>query len=1464
MKNISIVNIFLILYVSPYLYSQTSFQPKFVHLGTQDGLSHSNCNAIVQDKIGFLWFGTEDGLNRYDGYSFNIYWPEPGDPKAISSKFILDLKADSFGYIWIKHRGTGVSVFDVTTERFINYVHEPGNHYSLSNNNVNEILVSRQNEILIATDNGLCIFDRDLNGFKRLLYNVNKPVKVQCLAISKQGDIWAGTNDGLYCISRSGSVKYHYTANSQSPNTLPGNKITALFCDKDNWIWVACNRLGLSLLKPEKISKGYFEKIDIRSPVKGFNRETEAYCFYQSRNGTIWIGNTTGVCAITKTGNWELQKRFYLEYPSLANYEGQLIMVQLYEDSKGNIWALSRNPKFGIAVLRKNKSDFERYTHDVFVPDSPTANASNAIYEDNSGVIWLAHVKGGLSKVDLHSKPFISYNHLPNVDNSLPSNDVYSVVQDSSGRIWVGTLRGLSCITRQFDGQFVSKTYSKISLNTTYSIPGALLVDPLQRLWIGFYDGQLCMRNIRSGIETSYNYDYTSATTIACWAIRALMWDNGALWIASGSGGLTLLDKNLRDFYYYFPSPSPWKNIIPRRTNGEILSQFTSCLLKDNQNRIWVGTVNRGLSCFNPITKVVKNYSVDANNPQSINCDEIYSLHQSNDTTIWVGTGGGGLNCFNTRKETFSHYTIRQGLAGNTVYGILEDSKNNLWLSTNTGLSRFSPITGRCRNYYKDDGLPGNEFYQGAYYKNNSTGEMFFGGINGLVSFYPDSINDEVVSVKPVITTLRVFSRLVLPGDSVLGVRVLDTSISITSHIKLPYYLSDLSFGFTGLHFAAPAAIKYRYILEGFDNDWKITTASNRLAVYTRIPPGNYKFVVEASLDDTNWSKVQASLLISILPPWWKTWWFRVLAWTLMIAIVSFTYYLRVINLKRRNRILEEKISKRTFALLEAKKDLEIKNHLLQEQKEESMAMAEQLHQADERRIQLYTNISHEFRTPLTLLQAPLEKISNSPPNTPLTNVLPLVALMKRNLNHLIKLVGQIIDIRKLDSNEVRLHPEQRDIVEFISGLVSEFSADAERHQVTIKVNALQPVLNVWFDADIVEKIVFNLVGNALKYTPDGGEVICHLDVTGRLLTISISDTGVGINPEDIPHLFEPFFQARNKNTARYKGSGIGLSYSLELARLHGGTIEVVSGLGKGSVFVVKLALLDEPESIIDRTHENAHGPAPIIEQPNNYIQKTSGVKHSVPEKNEKITVLIVEDHPELRQFLSDELSGYYTVIAATEGSQALELASEFMPHLIISDVMMPGMDGLEFCRRIKTNTLTCHIPVILLTALSSETNQLAGFETGADDYITKPFNSNILLLKISNLLANRQRLRELFNREALVKPSDIVVTSLDKVFLEKAISIVEKNIADNSFSVEDFCREMGMSKPVLNKKLVALTNLVPSKFINNLRLKRAALLIKQNAGTINEIMYDTGFTNSSYFARLFKETFGVNPSEFK
>lgn len=1347
---------------------------QFVRYSAEKGLSHNQVNCFLKDRKGFVWIGTAEGLNRFDGYTFKIFKYNPSDSTTLSDHHILDLFEDADGFIWINTR-KGYNIYDPATERIDKDANKAAKRLGLPDADFNRVLKNKNGDFWIHHNRlGLLQY---VSSSKRLVKIRFSPQMQQAATQEKaanpvisdfnedeNGNLWIVYNNGF--LARLDSKTYIPTYQSsllQARNF--GNSVNhRVFVDADGepWVYIIKAVRGAFYFDTRKN-----ELISVNKSASDFKLNNNIVsAIISGPDGKIWIGTDHG--GINLIDKEKRSVTFLQHNPNDPKTISQNSIMTLYKDPTGMIWAGTF--KTGFCNYHKNIFKFSLIRNLPSSPGSLPFDDVNVFAEDKKGNIWIGANGGGLIYFDRKKNTFKQYRNIPGDASSLSNDVVVSLLLDKSDILWIGTYFGG---LNSFDG----KTFKRYLHNPADS---ASLID--DRVWEIYEDSKR------------------------------------RLWIGTLGDGLDLFDRQKNTFKHYRP-------FAP----NSISSDYIAAILEDKDGDIWIGTAY-GIDVLKKSTGKFVHFGHDARNPGSISSDAVISLAKDQLGNIWIGTSQG-LNVYEKKRNTFITYNSENGLPDNSILTIAVDRKQDLWLGTTKGLVHFHitkrngtlPEKFEIRAYNEVDGLQGRSFNENAAIRLRS-GELIFGGANGFTIFDPEKLEDESVGSDVVLTDFQIFNKSIKPDEKLDGKVVLEKSISVTDEIRLNYSQNVFTIEFAALNFLHWDKNHYLYTLEGFNDQWFEADNNTRKVTYTNLDPGNYVFKVK--IKEGNAVSGERILKIKIDPPFWKT----PLAYVLYIlAIIGALAVARWILLER-----------------------ERLNFRIEQERREAL----QLHELDMMKIKFFTNVSHEFRTPLTLMLTPLESLlKNLQADSGVRNQL---SMIHRNARRLLNLVTQLLDFKKLEVEETEFRPEKGDIIQFIREITHTFSYLSERKHIAFTFQTDVESRYSLFDHEKLSRIMYNLLSNAFKFTPEHGKVSVKTRILvfedQEQLEVLVEDSGIGIPKEAQEKVFNRFFQHALPDHMVNQGSGIGLAITREFVKLHGGNIAVESEEGRGSTFTIYLPLHavqggnDETEPLkVPVKEELFEAEMPVAENPKN-----------------KPVLLLVEDNDEFREYLREVLQRDYQIHEAPNGKIGLEIILDMIPDLIVSDVMMPEMDGMQLCRTVKSDGRISHIPVILLTARAEEEQQLQGYETGADAYVTKPFRLDILQAQIRNLIKLREQFQKQFQKHIRIEPSEITVLSLDEQFITKAVKVVEEHIGDSEFTVEQLSSEMAMSRMYLYKKLLSLTGKTPVEFIRIIRLRRAASLLEKSNLSVSEIAYQVGFNNPKYFAKQFKEEYKVLPTEFR
>jgi len=1424
----------------------------FEHIGPEHGVN-SYSGWMFEDQLGFLWFGAgPEGMYRYDGYEFKHYEFFPGDTTSLPHNIVADLKfEDHLGNLWLLSGG----------------------------------MMTRYNR---ATDD----FTRFSNGIDAV--GLDTWGRILFMAEDKGGNTWLGSmgnpsnpqSGGLIGLENGTDKLTLFQHDPADSASLSDNGITALFKDSRGDLWIGTLRGGVDrYVAANGKEPAHFIHYRKRMNDPGDSMRTAILHFTEDPAGALWVGTGNGVLRFDREN--ELFIRYRL-HPDPGHPSNKTSCFP--ENPRGNLWVGTR---MGVAVYDPFTDGFTFQVHDPDDLHSITPGTVNKIIHGKDGSTWIITDDGSgardISRFNPISGHFEVYSHHNSDRNGLSQHNITDLLVDRNGIVWITTAGGGINKYDPFRRKF--RTLSEIKLEVPGEWPQGVLslcLDHRNRLWIGTNGKGLYSYDRLSGETIHYPY-FPGEPESGPRSVR--IWDvveqpEGILWIG-GDSGLNKLDTRTMEFEHHWVDPD-WEHYFG--------SNYIRQISARKPGTIWIATMGGGLFSFDVTTGRFQSHLKSETNPGGVPPDGLMSVYEDHMGRVWVGslgglhgyapanwdqpatcahywhlpkennsigsnmvgdmlmdrhgilwaaTGGGGLNKIDPVTGRVTRYTSKQGLLSNNITTIAIDRQDQLWIGSYSGLGRFDPETGQCITYDRSDGLPSMEVTQGSTFQ-STEGEIFLAGPGGIFHFHPDSIpyNDYIPPV--VLTRTELFGQ--------------PLAIDPEGQLELKHNENFLSFQFASLNYSNSQKNQYRYCMIGLDPD-TVFAGTRRTASYTDIKPGKYTFWVTGSNNDGVWNPAGTSLDITIHPPWSKS--------NLAIGLYVILFFAGIMGLIRwrtwkllnDRKILEKQVRERTRVIEE--KD----RHILE---------------MDRMKTRFFANVSHEFRTPLTLILSPLEEIiSRRKAGDP---ELKKLRVIRRNGQRLMGLVNQLLDLSKLDSGKLKLELEQADVIRNLRLICSSFISLAEKNRIRYSIHLPEREYVTYFDAGKLETILNNLLSNAFKYTPREGIIECYGRIeengqgegsgndSGRAngpvqLSISVIDSGPGIAPEKHQHIFDRFYQGDEQYQIEGGGTGIGLSLTKELVELIHGDISVNSEPGEGSCFVVKIPLgrdsLNESEYVIkEKGMEEALVSFSTVESDPAWEDGEVGENNHLPPR-EHIHLLIVEDNDDLRLYLKEQLQNLYTIVEASAGDKGLKQALKLIPDLIITDVMMPGMDGIELCKRLKYNERTSHIPVIMLTAKADFDSRITGLETGADDYILKPFKIKELRTRVHNLIQQRNMLRERFSGNMDKIAADISLNSYDVKFIRRVTEVVEDHLSDFEFDVRKLQEKSGMSHTQLYRKLHALTGYSPSRFIRHLRLKRAEKLLEQHKGSVTHVAYEVGFGNLSYFTKCFKEEFGISPSAY-
>lgn len=1351
MLRIALYTLNLILCCIMTTLAQSSDNIRFYQLNEQHGLSNNHISTIIKDSVGFLWFGTSAGLNRYDGQQIKVYRHSNTNPSSINDNNIISLFIGPGHKLWVKTK-KGLNIYEDKQENFIRNVDSIFHAYGLPEDDILQITQDTQGFFWFLTaENGLFRYDPVKK--QSIRFASEQTERVTGMALSKEnGAIHLVYANGLIETIDSQSLKClrRYTSVIKAIKNLRSATFK-LFCDQDDDLWVYATDVALGVYY---VKKGAVDALHIHQTSKTAPLNTD-------------------------------------------------VVTHITEDENNNIWLATDHG--GINLLHKKDFTISFILHHDANSSTIAQNSTISLYKDNQQIIWIGTYKQGLSYY--HKQLFMF--PIVNKQSGLPFEDVNRFVEDHHGNLWIGTNGGGLLYFDRSKNHFESYKQTNSSHSLSSNIVVSMLLDTNDRLWVGTYYGGLnvfdgkAFKRHRLGSGKNQHLQDNS--------IWELYQDSRKrIWIGTLSDGL----------YYYEPNGDQFVAI-----NDERIPKYISAITEDRNGNLWIGGA-QGIVVLNQSNKVIRRF-IAGTEKNSLSNNYISDLLADKQGRMWVATQEG-LNLYKPTIKGFQTFRTTDGLPDNFTLNLLEDKQGKLWVSTLKGLScinygeTYNELLD-IKNYHTQDGLQGLSFNENAAFKTKAD-ELIFGGAAGFNIIIPENIPSLQETFKPVITEFSLFNKALEIDKEYQGRSILTNSPTHTKSISLNYDQNIFTITFSPLDYISKQHRRFIYQLKGFNDNWLPDEGDHKIT-FTNLDPGIYEFKVKASLDNGQWSAPYTLLHIEIAPPFWKT------------PLAYLAYILLIITTLLLIRHIEKQRQKSRFEL---------------QQEREAFKRTVELDQA---KTQFFTNISHEFRTPLSLVIAPIDQLLEEHPSDGQKVHL---QTMKRNAKRLLNLVNQLLDLKKVDSKKLKIDLTLGDIIVQIREHVDSFMDLAATNRIELLFHTNKSSLYTYFDQEKLERIIFNLLSNALKFTDKSGKVEISLIVNDveppNELEIKVSDTGIGIPAHQQERIFERYFQHIPSNKLYNQGNGIGLSITHDYVQLLGGTIKLHSEEHIGSTFMITLPL----SSSIDKAI------APPIFPVEDSLERVP-LERGIKENNRKLpSILLVDNDKDLIFYLYENLKHKFHLDYSFDAQAAWSKTLAQHPDLIISDIQMPGDSGIDLCKKIKNDTRTRHIPVILLTAYSDADIQINATNTGASDYITKPFHFQLLISKIDNHLKQKSLLEKTYKKQLEVIPSITAIESEDEKFLRRAAKITEDNVSNSAFSVEDLAAALNISRVGLYKRLLSLNGHTPSEFIRNIRLRKAAQLLAKSNLSVAEIAYQVGFNNPKQFSKYFKAMYAVLPSVYK
>jgi signal transduction histidine kinase/ligand-binding sensor domain-containing protein/DNA-binding response OmpR family regulator len=1351
-----------------FLFAGAAFAGYAQQAGTfmriSDELVNNEVTSIIQDKNGFVWFGTRGGLQRFDGYEMKLLKNDFATGNNLLSQSIEILLNGKQNNIWIGTKSGGVSSFDLKTGRITNYPNNISDNSGFNGDYILSLFDTDTDKLLIGTWSGFQYLNKKTGSFTKL----SSTWRTSDIQPDGVNGYWLATNNGLRHLNHQmvNDVTYEFGKSNMN--------ITSIVYDGQyNCLWLGTWNEGL--IQFDLTTKNH----------KKFKHQNNDPASVSSNN-----------------------------------------TYRLHLDSKGSLWVAT----WGGGLNRFNRSTGVFEKMDLSIPGLYTSDNEIVltIREDPSGLLWIGTDGAGVFKLDLNQKRFSNIGFKSNA--LIGSTHVISVYKDPYQKLWMGTKGG--GIQYSTDG----KNFTQLNVNSKQNIfdPASSYVSRsfLQDgnyLWIATNKGLIRIYNagITTGTYELFLPDKNNASAISDSKINVVIKDaTGKIWVGTQENGLSCItgfDNNNKPLF---------KNYLPAfGIKGALQNERVSCLFIDSKNRLWAGTY-KGLHLYDAVNDQFQLFVQTGDAKKSISNNTILCLAEDRTGNIWAGTQSGlnKISSIANNQLEVTRYSTSDGLPNDYIHAVIPDNSGNIWATTNKGIVRLNSGTKSIAVFDKRDGVQSEIFSENASFRDGD-GSFFFGGLEGVTYFMPDSIRINSFHPPIYFTNLTINNESYEFGTQKGDSSVLSRPFYETKSITLSYKENIISIEFAALDFHAPDKNEYMYQLDGFNKDW-VYTGNNRLVSFSNLKAGTYYLKVKATNSDKIWNPLPHELKIIILPPPWRTWWAYVIYVSVFIFLLWLTRYLGLRQLALKNQL--------TLARMERKQERKLSDF----------------------KERLFTNISHEFRTPLTLILGPLEDLLvRKKLEAPVEKSIRLIQKQSRRL---LRMVNQLLDYQKAEAGSLKLVRQPGEIVSFCSDIYAGFKDEAARRRIDYSFHADEKYISFVYDHNKLEIVIFNVLANAFKFTPDGEKI--WMDVRKKEndgCEIKVSDTGKGIPANEMDKVFDRFYRGKETDATTISGTGIGLSFVKELTELHGGTITAQSNGIKGTVFIITLPKAELPDIQFPINAGPLHFDEELKES-NLNAEAMTDANEPLNQEQEQPIILVVEDEADIQQYVYEILSPSFKVITASNGKEGLAKALETIPDLIVSDIMMPEMDGIELCRTLKSHKDTSHIPIILLTALSDMAHHVQGIQEGADVYLPKPFNSQLLLVHIHNLINSRNKLKELYAKRVLLGTSSFEIKTYEEEFLYKLMKLVEENISNSEFSNDELANLMFMSRSTFYRKLKAVTGMSGNEFIRTARLNYASKLLESGNYSVTEAAYEAGFNDIKYFRKRFHDQFGVSPSEYK
>jgi len=1416
------------------------------HYSTSDGLPDNRIRSIVKDDEGFMWIGSWAGISRFDGRNFVNFKSYPGDSSSLKSNRINEIVDDRSGFLWLRAYDNQIYRFNKRSQQFLSV----SDLFQIKNIGFSKILYADKETVwLKSLDHGLFIVrntkqpsvTRFAEGLEARFQLPSNHILFMHLDDTKTA--WIGTAKGMVALSKQGNNGFIKLADKQF-----GKLIYTNVCKVDHTVWFTTaqgylvsyntrlkkiNRYKLGdvslngLCVSQKDNRVYcttqsgsiiaIDKNGTKQKTYQVSNGEALYSLFEDHLGLLWAEpESIGVFKLDR----ERGKARHFVQENQSNYLHVPEDYKVFEDNEGRVWTYMKGCGFG--YYDREKDEIEYFHNHPRSQYRRFSNAVSALYYDSAGVLWLSTDTRGLEKIVFQRSDF-KQNILKHGSFLTADNEVRGLLTDRKNRLWVASKAGELFVFengKRLENLFINKPGSRQGI---YSI----FEDSKGRVWLGTKDNGLYMASPVNGARNQYKIEHyvnerSDPKSINTTTIYAIFEDSKKrIWVGSYGDGLILInEKNGR------------KEFINRKTsfkNYPKVHNKIRNIAEDKYGRIWVATTE-GLVVFNPNsgspdTYTFKVYKKKPGDIHSLGGGDVQSIFRDSRDNMWVCTSTGGLNKAVMKgvsdKITFENFSTKDGLPSDYILGCIEDLNGDLWLTTQNGISKFVVRTKKFENFGFYDGLSDIAFSEGAGTRQEN-GDLIFGSLAGYWTFNPKDIGKKKIRANLALTRFQVNNQEVLPGDILPQKR----SINNSTEIELEHHQNTISIDFAVLDYRLGDNDNYVYRLLGFDESWQVSNGQKR-ATYTNLPPGRYVFEVRSQTEYLYDKVPQRSLTITISSPPWKTWWAYLiyLCVGMLLLVAGRKFALTLLRLRQRIAI------ERRVADLKSS---------------------------------FFTQVSHELRTPLTLILNPAEEILQSEKLS--VKGTEYINVVVKNGRRMVRLVNQLLDLRKAQSGKAILKISEVEIISFIRGVVEYFQESIGHRNLAVNIQSDLKELLVWIDIEKTDIVVYNLLANAIKFSPDNGtiEIIIAKHSGKDLFRLEVADEGPGVLEDELEEIFELYYEGAASPARLVKGTGIGLALSKELVQLHKGTICAMNNSPQGLRVIVEMSLGKDHFDSENTQLVNL----PVVHKNEDFVEDGFELSEVAlnPNLQDRSSVLLVEDNDELRIFLANKLSEYYIITTAKDGEEGFKMANELLPNLILSDIMMPKVDGIQLLDQLKNNLLTSHIPVVLLTAKFSVQSQIEALNYGADYYISKPFQMDLLQTVIQSLIIQRKKLFEALIKGKNInelRSQDVVITSHDQQFLEKIIKIVDDRLADSDFNIDDVAESIGMSRSAFFKKFKSLTNSAPVEFVRETRLKRGKTLFESGEKNVSTVAYSVGFSDPKYFSTCFKARFNKRPTEY-